>query len=99
MIRGTTPYFGFSLPLPYDQIDAGFITFSQNGTVVLDRENDTWIVEDRKASIHLTQEETLSFNADAAVEIQLAIKTTDGEVMRSNIKRTTAERILKNEAI
>lgn len=99
MIRGTTPYFSFVLPFPYDQIALGYITFSQNGNVVLDRANSTWTIDEKTATIHLTQEETLSFNADASVEIQLSIKTNDGEVIRSNIKRTTAERILKNEAI
>ena len=37
MIRGTTPTFEFTLPMLTDEIAAGYITFAQDGSVVIDK--------------------------------------------------------------
>ena len=37
MIRGTTPTFEFTLPMLTDEISAGYITFAQDGSVVIDK--------------------------------------------------------------
>lgn len=38
IIRGTTPYHSFDLPLTSDQIDTLYITYMQNDEVILDKQ-------------------------------------------------------------
>lgn len=38
IIRGTTPYHSFDLPLTSDQIDTLYITYTQNDEVILDKQ-------------------------------------------------------------
>ena len=39
IIRGTTPYHSFILPLLVEEIDKLYITYLQNGEVILDKDN------------------------------------------------------------
>lgn len=38
LYRGTTPYHSFTLPLPIDKIDLIYITYLQNGEIILEKE-------------------------------------------------------------
>lgn len=98
MIRGTTPTLYFEMPFDTSLIDYGYITFSQNRTQVLDRELSTCTMNGTKISMELSQEETLKLRAKIC-EIQIRLKTKNGEVLASNIMRTLVDRILKDGVI
>ena len=48
IIRGTTPYHRFILPLSVEDIETVYITYSQNNEIILDKSNiaDEFVIED-----------------------------------------------------
>ena len=62
MIRGTTPTFEFTLPMLTDEIAAGYITFAQDGRVVIDKDLADCTCAGSTVTLHLTQEETLKLS-------------------------------------
>ena len=82
--RGTTPYEFFVLPDPIDKIAEAYITYSQNGEIILDKKLSDAVVEpieeteeteaqpQTKLTLHLTQEDTLKFHFYPAAEKNIA---------------------------
>lgn len=113
IIRGTTPYHSFILPILAEQIDCVYVTYLQNDKVILDKSSlkdemeivnivdlidplDNASMEDLsedelnscQLTIHLSQEDTLSFFFYPAAKkniavIQIRLLTTDGEAFAS----------------
>lgn len=108
IIRGTTPYHNFILPILAKDIKEVYVTYLQNKEVILDKgkedveindlvdlyENASMeeLPEDERNScqltVHLTQEDTLSFHFYPAAKkniavIQIRILTTDDEAFAS----------------
>ena len=98
MIRGTTPTFEFTLPFEVDALAKCYISFSQFGRVVLEKNIDEVTTNGKKISFKLTQEETLRFAPDF-IQIQIRCVTMDGEALASNIMNTHASLILKDGVI
>ena len=127
IIRGTTPYHIFILPMKVEEIDKVYVTYSQNNEVILDKSNEDMIIEDIgvddtdtdnasmeeltndeqytcKITIHLTQEDTLSFkiypfeNKNIA-EIQMRLLDTDGEAYASDVLREKISNVKKEGVI
>lgn len=99
MIRGTTHLLSFSLPFDVDLLSEARITILQDGLIKIDKKMSECSQEGKKLSVKLTQEETLALQEDQLVEIQLKVKTTDGNVMASQIIRKHPERILNEDVI
>ena len=116
IVRGTTPYHSFLIPLAKEDITMIYITYLQNGEVVLDKSIDDIDIEDLfaddtdeivsgcKATLHLTQEDTLKFKFYPAEEknvamIQTRILTSDGEAHASDIILERIYGVLKDEVI
>jgi len=98
MIRGTTPTLTFTLPFSTDEIDETYVTFAQHRMTKVEKTLDDCTLNGNKLSVKLTQKDTLAFESDTKVEIQLGIKSGQS-VMRSKIITVDAERILKNGEI
>lgn len=103
MIRGTTPTNTFILPFYMEvaDISALYVTYSQNGIVIVDKSlNDVTIsVKDNLiVTLKLTQEDTLKLS-EGKVKIQIRLKTSDGVAMASNIVNTYASEVLKDGVI
>ena len=67
IIRGTTPYHNFILPILAEDIDAAYVTYLQNNEVVLDKssENDDFEITnltdlDNASMVELSEEEQQS---------------------------------------
>lgn len=101
MIRGTTPTLYFDLPFESNTIEVLYITFNQSDVTVLEKTNSDVgvMLNDKTITVHLTQEDTLKLNGRTNTEIQLRIKTVDGEALASNIISTPTERVLKDGEI
>lgn len=76
MIRGTTPTFEFTLPMLTDEIAAGYITFAQDGSVVIDKALADCTCAGSTVTLHLTQEETLKLSQNTRTELQMRVRTT-----------------------
>lgn len=100
MRRGTTPTHIFTVPdeIPVDTFVEIYITYSQMGRVVTEKEKDDLTINGHELSVTLTQADTLSFMPGKA-EIQMRAKTALGKACASDIVVTTAEKILKNGEI
>ena len=98
--RGTTPkqIFTFENITDVASLDEILITYAQKGTIILEREKDAMTIEDQTLWFRLTQEETLSFNLRAPVEIQVRA-LSDGVSLASDIFEVPVERILNEEVL
>ena len=99
MIRGTTPTLEFLLPFDTSILAEAFVTLSQNGTVVVDKQLTECNCTGTKLSVRLAQEDTLKFDCDCKTEIQVRARTQTGDALASNIITVNTERILKDGVI
>ncbi len=99
MIRGTTRTVSFTLPFEADRLAEAWITLSQQGEVVLNKELKDCTREGNTVSVVLTQEETLRLKEGSSTEIQLRVRTLAGDAMASRIHSVATGRILKDGVI
>jgi hypothetical protein len=94
MIQGSTPTHTFKLPFSTALIDAVRISYAQNGVLMLTKRKADCTMGEKSITVTLTQEETLAFDADSIVEIQVQVLTTGGDSLPSAIKRVSVDRLL-----
>ena len=101
IIRGTTPTVTFNLPLEVEQITNCEVYFSQAGRLLLVKHMDDCEMFDDEdvLAVTLTQAETLLFDPDIKLEMQIRFVFEDGAVEATNIVRTRVGRILKGGEI
>ncbi|HEN0367643.1 TPA: hypothetical protein U3P15_000598 [Streptococcus agalactiae] len=75
-----------------------FITYKQNGKVVLEKTIDDVSIHGEMVEVRLSQRETLLFS-EGIVTIQIRAKFQDGSVIASSLIRTNAREILKDGEI
>ena len=100
MIRGTTPTYTFDIPLDASSIADLRLSFAQEGTELVKKTKNDVKLEGQKITIKLTQEDTLKFDHEkSAVQIQLRVLTTGGDVMTSNIMTVNVWQSLNEEVL
>ena len=99
MIRGTTPTHFFTLPFDAGEIDKLRVTYAQNGLTVLDLTEDDVTADGQEIRYQLTQEDTLKFKNNVLVEIQIKLKTLDGNVLASNVIVISVSKILNEDVL
>lgn len=99
MIRGTTPTLEFTLPFSTDMLDEAWVTICQKDRVVLNKELEHCQCQENKLVVKLTQAETLLLESECNSEIQVRVRTKEGEALASNIIAVSIERILKDGEI
>lgn len=99
MVRGTTPTLKFIFPVNTNLIEKCYITFVQGRDTVLEKTKEDCEVLETELHLPLTQEETLKFDDNDEIEIQIRVKTTDGKARATQIIKTHASRILKDGEI
>lgn len=95
--RGSTPENIFNVNVDLREAKI-FITYKQNGKIILEKTGDDIEVTEQQLKTHLTQEETLRFKT-GPVKIQIRYVKPDGEADASNIIETRASEILKDGVI
>lgn len=99
MIRGTTPTLEFELPFEASLCSDLYVTLVQNGEVIVDKSLTECTCSGKITSVKLTQEDTLKLSDKYNTEIQVKIKTNDGDVIASDIFVVATGRILKEGVI
>lgn len=99
MIRGTTPTLEFVLPFETDLIEEAFITLSQKKQVVIDKPISECQCNGDTVIVRLSQEETLLLNCECTTEIQLRVRTKNGDALASQIIPVSTGRILKDGVV
>lgn len=98
-IRGTTPTITFNLPFDVSTIRNCEAYFAQNDELLVTKEFEDCVLEDRTLSVTLTQEDTLAFDDDAKLEMQIRFVFTNGSVDATQIVKGKIGRILKDGEI
>lgn len=98
MYRGTTPTNIFRTDVDLTNASVLFITYKQNGKVVLEKTIDDVSIHGEMVEVRLSQRETLLFS-EGIVTIQIRAKFQDGSVIASSLIRTNAREILKEGEI
>lgn len=99
MIRGSTPTHNFKLPIETDTLDKIRIIYAQDDNILFVKEKDDCTCDGSTISVKLTQEETFKFDCKKSVQIQIRVKTINGDVIPSKEKLVSVEKCLDNEVI
>lgn len=99
MIQGSTPKHTFKLPFDTSLIDKIRVTYAQNGIPLLTKEKEDCTLEGDTVTIRLSQEETLKFDENARVQVQIKAKSTDEDVTISKILSIPLYPVLDKEVI
>lgn len=98
--RGTTPTITFTYKtVPVNTISVAWLTMTQRGEVIVDKDLSTATIGIDTLSWTLTQDETLKINPNAIVEIQCRYKTANGYAGASKIYEEKGGKILKDGVI
>ena len=105
MIRGTTPTHLFSdIPVLSTDIKQIWVSYLQNGTLVLTKDIDQVTITDdtetetSTVAVTLSQEETLLFSSGNAI-VQLRILLLDDSALASEEMVLDVRRVIKNGKI
>lgn len=99
MIRGTTPTVQFTLPINPSILECLYITFAQKGAVVVEKCLTDCECDGEEVTCRLTQGDTLALNCKRPVDVQVRLKTVNGDAIASQIYTIPAGRILKEGEI
>lgn len=85
MVRGNTPTFTFKIKqIPVTSMHDIFISFVQGGKLIFEKTKEDSCVtideDENTISVDLTSEETLMFEADDEMMLQLTFLTSEGKV-------------------
>lgn len=98
MTRGTTPIHVFLVDIDLTGATELYITYSQKGTVKIEKSIEDVTIEPEQLTVTLTQEETLNLDVRSC-DIQIRAKLGDGSAVASNVIVTAVNPILKNGVI
>lgn len=99
MIRGTTPTHIFDLSIDTAIIDKIRIIYAQSDEVLLVKERDDCQFDESTVTVRLSQEETLLFDWQKLIQIQIRVLTKDGDVLATRVKQVSAEKCLESEVM
>ena len=84
MVRASTPTHEFEMPFGSEFYKRVLITYKQNDEIVLEKTERDVSWSGNVMSLTLTQEETLKFNDNVSVVIQIRVLTHDDKSIPSN---------------
>ena len=99
MYRATTPTHIFTLPFDTELVKEIRVTYEQEGVTILTKTVSECELDGADIKIRLTQEETLLFEPDKRVSIQLRVLTSDNQVMASDVTKVWAYSCLDEEIL
>lgn len=99
MRRGTTPTHTFTTDVDLTGASVLYLTYKQNGRIKVEKTIDDVTINPESVQVTLTQKETLAFDDEGDVRIQIRARFPDGSAVASNIIKTTAQIILKEGEI
>lgn len=99
ILPGTTPVQSFTIPIDTGLVKNARVVYAQRDAVIVVREGDGLKMEGNEISFRLTQEETLRFQPDSPVNIQLRILTHDGNVPKIKPVTVSIEKCFDREVL
>lgn len=99
MIIGTTPTHTFTIPFDASLIKTVKIVYAQNDVVAFEKRTEDCELQGNTISTTLSQEDTFTLNHEYAVQIQLRVLTTMGQVLSSIVYETGVAQCLDSEVL
>lgn len=97
--KGCTCKNTFPFPYAKEEVATIYITYQQDGETIIEKDIDNCEFAEGKVSVKLTQEESLKFNDDTIVKVQIRCRLNNGAVIKSNIMKSHTDEILKSGVI
>ena len=111
--RGTTPNQIFNVDIDLTDAEVLYLTYKQGNVIVLEKEKDDLTITKDKVTFRMTQKESLVFETNNPVKIQIrarfpdgievetegVITHPDGTAVKSNIVTTDTDYLLKEGVI
>lgn len=99
MIRGTTPTLTFTLPFETSGVVKDLrITFKQD-EMVLEKSLADCTLDGTNIAVNLSQEETLLFNHEKVIKVQVKIKCLDDSVIVSDPQYAFCHEVFNEEVL
>lgn len=98
-IRGTTPTIVFNLPFSADTVSNCEVYFSQADNLIVTKTYEDCVLEGTTLSVTLSQADTLLFDEEEKLEMQIRFVFTTGAVDATNIIKSKVGKILKDGEI
>ncbi len=99
MIRGTTPTHTFTLPFDVSAIKEIKITYAQGGKQIFCKRREDCVLDGMTVQTTLTQEETFMLDCKRLVEVQIRVRTVEGEVVATDPIPVTVGKCLDDEVL
>lgn len=99
MIKGTTPTHYFNIAFDTSEIKTLEITYAQEDEIILQKHKSDCVLEGKRITTKLTQEETFNFDCEKRVQIQLRVVTKSGAALAAYIKNVPIYKCLSNEVL
>lgn len=99
IIRGTTPKIEFDLPFSAEELKEVELTIAQKREVLYTKYKKDMEFNGYTGSVRLSQEETLAFNMNIPIQLQLRIQINDGRVFGTKAQSISPYDLLKNEVL
>ena len=96
---GTTPTHILTLPFDTETIAKVRVTYAQRDAIVLERTEDDCRLEGNAIIVELSQEETLKFDVNEYVKLQVKVLTKEGKILISNKMRFSVWDALHKEVL
>ena len=98
-IRGTTPTITFNLPFDTDDINNVEVYFAQNDEMLLEKGYDDCVLSGTIIAVPLTQDDTLLFDYEEKLQIQLRFMYNDQRVEATQVLKGKVGQLLKDGVI
>lgn len=99
MIRGSTPTHNFILPTDTKNFSKIKITYAQDDNILFEKDLNSCKCDGNIVTVKLTQEETFLLDCKKDVQIQMRVRTLNGDVIPSIIKLVDVGKCLDDEVL
>lgn len=99
IIQATTPTHTFNIPFDVISLEKVQITYGQNGAQKFSKTKEECSCSGKSIKVTLTQEETLQFDPNFPVQIQVRALTTGGDAIASRIKLASVDPVLNGDVL
>ena len=97
--RGCTCENSFLFPFDEKEVATLCITYKEDEVIKLQKHLEDCIFKDGRIYVLLSQEDTLKFNNNAFIKIQIRAKLTDGAATKSNVMETYTDEVVYDGVI
>jgi hypothetical protein len=97
-IKGSSPKNILTFPISVvDFVKKITITFAQGGEIVIEKTESDCLFEENRVMFDFTQEETLKFDSEKLIEIQVKVLDINDKVFVSRIERKRVLDVINKE--